>query len=122
MEIGAIGPENGNGSDHDLRFEAATPQLTDLIGESGCLVCPIFVAMQSHLEQDTTQATCAATVARVLIDYTRDEVRPVAVKAVFDDWWGSSSKFDLQSSMDLTSRADFVANCSRLYRNQRFSD
>ena len=107
----AIGPENGNGSDHDLRFEAATSQLTDLIGKSGCLECAHQFLWRCKVISNKTlhRLACAAMVARVLIDYTRDEVRPVAVKAVFDDWWGSSSKFDLQSSMDLTSRADFVA-------------
>ena len=107
----AIGPENGNGSDHDLRFEAATSQLTDLIGKSGCLECAHQFLWRCKVISNKTlhRVACAAMVARVLIDYTRDEVRPVAVKAVFDDWWGSSSKFDLQSSMDLTSRADLVA-------------
>ena len=107
----AIGPENGNGSDHDLRFEAATSQLTDLIGKSGCLECAHQFLWRCKVSSNKTlhRVACAAMVARVLIDYTRDEVRPVAVKAVFDDWWGSSFKFDLQSSMDLTSRADLVA-------------
>ena len=107
----AIGPENGNGSDHDLRFEAATSQLTDLIGKFGCLECAHQFLWRCKVVSNKTlhSLACAAMVARVLIDYTRDEVRPVAVKAVFDDWWGSSSKFDLQSSIRLDSRADLVA-------------
>lgn len=96
----AIGPENGNGSDHDLRFESATSQLTDLIGKSGCLECAHQFLWRCKVISNKTLHRLAreAMVARVLIDYTRDEVRPAAVKAVFDDWWGSSSKFDLQSS------------------------
>ena len=45
----------------------------------------------------------------ILIDW-RNEVRPVAVKAVFRDWRGSSK----HSSMDLTSRADLVAKLFRV--------
>ena len=107
----AIGPENGNGSDHDLRFESATSQLTDLIGKSGCLECAHQFLWRCKVISNKTlhRLACKAMVARVLIDYTRDEVRPAAVKAVFDDWWGSSSKFDLQSSMDLDSKAELVA-------------
>ena len=116
----AIGPENGNGSDHDLRFESATSQLTDLIGKSGCLECAHQFLWRCKVISNKTlhRLACEAMVARVLIDYTRDEVRPAAVKAVFDDWWGSSSKLDLQSSFipvrdaytgTSTGRAELVA-------------
>jgi len=116
----AIGPENGNGSDHDLRFESAISQLTDLIGKSGCLECAHQFLWRCKVISNKTlhMLACEAMVARVLIDYTRDEVRPAAVKAVFDDWWGSSSKLDLQSSFipvcdaytgTSTGRAELVA-------------
>tara|TARA_B100000683_G_scaffold818_1_gene828 strand:+ start:1602 stop:3140 length:1539 start_codon:yes stop_codon:yes gene_type:complete len=103
----AIGPESMGSAkygtrDEDLAFKAATSVLTDLIGKSGCLECAHqflwrckIMMENTYKSNDSYTEACVSMIARVLIDYTRDEVRPVAVKAVFDDWWGSSSKLDL---------------------------
>ena len=117
----AIGPESMGSAkygtrDEDLAFKAATSVLTDLIGKSGCLECAHQFLWRCKIMMDNTYKSndsyteaCVNMIARILLDDSTSEVRPAAVKAVFDDWWGSSSKFDLQSSMDLTGRNELVA-------------
>jgi hypothetical protein len=115
----AIGPElmgkvKYGTRDEDLAFKAATSTLTDLIGKSGCLECAHqflwrckIMMENTYKSNDSYTEACVSMIARILLDDSTSEVRPVAVKAVFDDWWGSSSKFDLQSSFN--GRAYLVA-------------
>ena len=117
----AIGPESMGSAkygtrDEDLAFKAATSVLTDLIGKSGCLECAHqflwrckIMMENTYKSNDSYTEACVSMIARILLDDSTSEVRPAAVKAVFDDWWGSSSKFDLQSSMDLTGHNQLVA-------------
>ena len=110
--------------DEDLAFKAATSVLIDLIGKSGCLECAHqflwrckIMMENTYKSNDSYTEACVSMIARILLDDSTSEVRPAAVKAVFDDWWGSS-KFDLQSSFipvrdaytgTSTGRAELVA-------------
>jgi len=103
----AIGPESMGSveygtRDEDLAFKAATSVLTDLIGKSGCLECAHqflwrckIMMENTYKSNDSYTEACVSMIARILLDDSTSEVRPAAVKAVFDDWWGSSSKLDL---------------------------
>ena len=125
----AIGPESMGSvkygtRDEDLTFKAATSVLIDLIGKSGCLECAHqflwrckIMMENTYKSNDSYTEACVSMIARILLDDSTSEVRPAAVKAVFDDWWGSS-KFDLQSSFipvrdaytgTSTGRAELVA-------------
>ena len=127
----AIGPESMGSAkygtrDEDLAFKAATSVLTDLIGKSGCLECAHqflwrckIMMENTYKSNDSYTEACVSMIARILLDDSTSEVRPAAVKAVFDDWWWwGSSKFDLQSSFiavrdaytgTSTGRAELVA-------------
>lgn len=122
----AIGPElmgkvKYGTRDEDLAFKAATSTLTDLIGKSGCLECAHqflwrckIMMENTYKSNDSNTEACVRMIARILFDDSTSEVRPVAVKAVFDDWWGIS-KFDLQSSMELDSKAELVVKLFELF-------
>lgn len=127
----AIGPElmgkvKHRTRDEDLTFKAATSVLTDLIGKSGCLECAHqflwrckIMMENTYKSNDSNTEACVSMIARILMDSTREEVRPVAVKAAFDDWWGSSN-FDLQSSMNLDSKAELVAKLFGVIPESKF--
>jgi hypothetical protein len=137
----AIGPElmgkvKYGTRDEDLAFKAATSVLTDLIGKSGCLECAHqflwrckIMMENTYKSNDSYTEACVSMIARILLDDSTSEVRPAAVKAVFDDWWGSSSKFDLQSSFipvrdaytgTSTGRAELVARLFGVIPESKF--